>query len=205
MLDDLERDALTELVNIGVSRAAVTLRKMVGQKIILSVPAVEVLSIAHAADLIWQREGGSIVAVAQSLSGPFSGRALLIFPEDSGASLAALLLGGVVDGNARNDRDFEDEALAETGNIVLNACFGSMGNMLSSRIHLSTPSVLRGDGKNLFDHVVDPSAGIVLFLYINFSVDQKKVRGYIALLMDMPSIQALKTVIGRFVETAIQG
>ena len=49
LLDPIERDALTELVNIGVSRAALSLRQMVGRQVLLSAPAVEVVSRASAA------------------------------------------------------------------------------------------------------------------------------------------------------------
>ena len=38
ILDELELDALTELVNIGVNRAAASLRDMVGEQVVLSVP-----------------------------------------------------------------------------------------------------------------------------------------------------------------------
>ena len=41
-LSELERDALTELVNIGVSRAAASLRSMVGRQVLLSVPSIEI-------------------------------------------------------------------------------------------------------------------------------------------------------------------
>jgi len=54
-LDELERDALTELVNIGVSRAAASLRKMVHKEVILSVPSVEIVTRKSAASLIGQR------------------------------------------------------------------------------------------------------------------------------------------------------
>ena len=37
-LTDLELDALTELVNLGVSKAAVSLREMIGRQVLLSVP-----------------------------------------------------------------------------------------------------------------------------------------------------------------------
>jgi chemotaxis protein CheC len=42
LLDELERDALTEIVNIGVRRAAANLRKMVEQQVLLSVPPIDV-------------------------------------------------------------------------------------------------------------------------------------------------------------------
>src|SRR6185503_8976236 len=77
----LERDALTEIMNIGVSRAASSLRKMVGDQVHLSVPSIEVVSQRRAARLISEREVSELIAVRQDFKGPFSGRALLIFPE----------------------------------------------------------------------------------------------------------------------------
>src|SRR5690606_21364920 len=92
-LDELERDALTELVNIGVSRAAASLRKMVHKQVILSVPSVEIVTRQSAASLIGQRESERLVAVQQQFEGPFSGRALLIFPESNGLSLVRAIVG----------------------------------------------------------------------------------------------------------------
>lgn len=80
-LAELERDALTEIVNIGVSRAASSLRKMIGDQVLLSVPSIEVVSQKRAARLISEREVSDLVAVRQDFAGPFSGRALLIFPK----------------------------------------------------------------------------------------------------------------------------
>jgi hypothetical protein len=87
LLDELERDALTELVNIGVSRAAGNLRKMVGEQVLLSVPSVEVVTREGATILIRERESGELVAVRQDFEGVFSGRALLIFPKSNSMAL----------------------------------------------------------------------------------------------------------------------
>ena len=38
-LNELELDALTELVNLGVSKAALNLREMIGAQVLLSVPS----------------------------------------------------------------------------------------------------------------------------------------------------------------------
>ena len=43
-LSDLERDALAELSNIAMARAANSLRQMVEHEVKLSVPSVEILS-----------------------------------------------------------------------------------------------------------------------------------------------------------------
>ena len=42
-LTDLESDALTELANVAMARAAVSLRTMIQHEVLLSVPNVEIL------------------------------------------------------------------------------------------------------------------------------------------------------------------
>jgi chemotaxis protein CheC len=198
-LEELEQDALTELVNIGVSRAASNLRKMVGEQVLLSVPAVEVVTRAGAAVLIRERESGELVAVRQDFEGVFSGRALLIFPEANSMALVHAVTGGAL--SSAEAADMENEALAETGNVVLNSCLATMANMLQRPLTMSLPQVLRGNGSALFD-LSDKNAasGVVLFLYINFAINDRDIRGYIAMLMDLPSLQALKTLINDFIE-----
>jgi chemotaxis protein CheC len=206
LLDELERDALTELVNIGVSRAAANLRKMVGAQVLLSVPAVEVVTRNHATSLIRERESGELVAVRQDFSGAFSGRALLIFPQANSMALVHAVTGGLL--SAQDATDMEGEALAETGNVVLNSCLATMANMLNRPLSMSLPEVIRGDGLQLFtlapEAPAEPAPGaVVLFLYINFAINDRDIRGYIAMLMDLPSLHALKLLIGDFIERVV--
>lgn len=204
LLDDLERDALTELVNIGVSRAAANLRKMVGEQVLLSVPSVEVVTREGATTLIRERESGELVAVRQDFSGVFSGRALLIFPQSNSMALVHAVTGGAL--SAGDAADMEDEALAETGNVVLNSCLATMANMLQRPLVMSLPEVIRGDGSTLFNLAPEASdGGVVLFLYINFAINDRDIRGYIAMLMDLPSLQALKGLIADFIERVVGG
>jgi len=201
-LTTLERDALTELVNIGVSRAAVALRKMVGEYVLLSVPAVEIIDHTQAASLIGVRESAELVAVRQDFSGAFAGRALLIFPQSNSLELIRAVVGEEL--TPTEAADMENEALAETGNIILNGCLGTMANMLRRSLTLSLPEVLRGDGSTLFRET-DPALaeGQVLFLYINFFVRRRNLRGYIAMLMDIPSLDALKRLIQEFIDSVM--
>lgn len=197
-LEDMERDALTELVNIGVSRAAVSLRKMVGQQVLLSVPSLEVITRSGAITLIREREYGQMVAVRQDFDGAFSGRALLIFPESNSLALVRAVAGESL--TLEEAAAIEDEALAETGNIVLNSCLATMANMLKQPLTMSLPEVIRSNGSLLFaPRSQDTEGGIVLFLYINFAINDHDIRGYISMLMDLPSIQALRLLIAEFI------
>jgi chemotaxis protein CheC len=201
-LTELERDALTEIVNIGVSRAASSLRKMIGDQVLLSVPSVEVVSQRRAARLISEREIAALVAVRQDFSGPFSGRALLIFPEANSLELVRAVTGGEL--SIEEVLELEHEALAETGNIILNSCLATMANMLKRSLTMTIPEVLRGSGADLFEIDDSTSAqGLVLFLYIDFAVRTRDIRGYIAMLMDIPSLATLKELLDEFITRVI--
>jgi chemotaxis protein CheC len=201
-LTDLEHDALTELVNIGVSRAASSLRKMIGEEVLLSVPSIEIMAPQNATRLIKERETDELVAIQQQFEGAFSGRALLIFPEATSLDLVRAIIGSDVP--LDQVADMEHEALAETGNIILNGCLATMANMLKRSLNISLPEVIRGDGATLFSLPHErPDEGLVLFLYINFSIRNRNIRGYIAMLMDLPSLAALKELIAGFIERVI--
>ena len=46
-----------------------------------------------------------------------------------------------------------------------------------------------------------PDADLVLFLYIDFTIKKRDIRGFIALLMDLPSITALKGIVRDFINS----
>lgn len=199
-LSDTERDALAELANIGVSRAANSLRQMVGEQVFLSVPAVNIVTRLAASRLVERGNTPRLVAVQQSFEGPFSGRALLIFPEAQSLELVRSIVG---DEHSLEDViDLEQEALAETGNIILNACLATISNVLRRTMRMSLPSVVRGNGAKLFDTATsDPNTDLVLFLYIDFTIKKRDIRGFVALLMDLSSITALKGIVREFVSS----
>lgn len=201
-LTELETDALTEIVNIGVSRAASNLRKMVGDQVFLSVPSIEVVNQRRAARLISERETDELIAVRQDFDGPFSGRALLIFPETNSLELVRAVTGGEL--SAQEVLELEHEALAETGNIILNSCLATMANMLKRSLTMTIPEVIRGSGATLFEISDDAVAeGLVLFLFIDFAVRKHDIRGYIAMIMDLPSMAVLKELLGEFIERVV--
>jgi len=197
-LSEIEKDAISEIANLGVSRAAASLRQMVGEQVLLSVPAVNIVSRSEAAALVERGSSPRLVAVRQSFEGPFSGRALLIFPEGQSLELVRSIVGE--EHPLEDIIDLEQEALAETGNIILNACLATIANVLHKPMRMSLPSVVRGDGATMFG-VGDTSEGdLVLFLYIDFTIKSRNIRGFIALMMDLPSIVALKEIVREFIE-----
>jgi chemotaxis protein CheC len=198
ILNDIERDALSELVNLGVSKAAANLRYMVADEVLLSVPSVTVVSRAEASRLINEHETGRLVAIHQRFSGDLQGRALLIFPETNSLELVKAVTGGHT--SLDDIVDLEQEALSETGNIILNGCLGTIGNMLRRTMQVSLPEIVRGDSSELLSIGGDQGYGeVVLFLFINFSLRERAVRGYIAMLMDLPALTSLRDLLRQYI------
>jgi chemotaxis protein CheC len=193
-LGEMEQDALSELVNLGVSRAASSLRVMVGQEVLLSVPGVAIVPRSRAAQMIGGHPTTKLVAVCQDFEGDFSGRALLIFPETKSLDLVRAITGGELP--LEDIVALEHEALAETGNIILNNCLATIANMLRRTLRMSLPDIFRGDGTELFGLSPAPETNdVVLVLYINFTISHRDITGYIAMLMDLPALQGLQDLL----------
>jgi chemotaxis protein CheC len=85
--------------------------------------------------------------------------------------------------------------------VILNGCLATIANMLQRSLKMSLPEILRGEGPEFFNLAPPPHAGdVVLFLYINFAVHERDIRGYIAMLMDMPSLAALQVLLREYIE-----
>jgi chemotaxis protein CheC len=201
-LSEHERDALTELANLGVGRAAASLSRMVNEPIHLSVPAVDLLSREEAAAAMEARDPARLIAVRQDFSGSFSGHALLLFPESNSLELVRAVVGPHP--SLDEIADLEEEAMAEVGNVILNGYLATIANLLHQQLNISLPDVIRGSGRSLLDtanaSVASGDEAPVLFLYIDFVVGARGIRGYIAVLMNFPSLEALRGLTQQFVE-----
>ena len=200
-LTELELDALTELVNLGVSSAAMGLREMVQEEVLLSVPSVSVVSRQQAIHNLEQRSVSRLVGVHQTFEGDIRGRALLIFPEAQSLELVRAVVGG--DLSLEDLMELEQEALAETGNVLLNGCLGTIANNLGRSLRISLPEVIHGSGSEFINLTPPPRTdNCVLFIYINFAVRRRDIQGYLAMLLDLPSLVALKDLLAEFIAHA---
>ena len=197
-LDELELDALTELVNLGISEAAHNLAEMVREEVTLSVPKVGIVSREEAIRTIGERESKKLVAVHQVFEGDITGRALLIFPEARSLELVRAVVGGELP--IEEIVELEQEALAETGNVILNGCLATIANQLQRSLKISLPEILHGEGEDFFNLAPPPPPGdLVMFIYINFALRHSNIDGYIAMLLDMPSMTVLKDLLKEYI------
>jgi chemotaxis protein CheC len=179
-----------------MARAATSLRQMVSDQVLLSVPSVEIMTRQEAITLVSKAENPRLVAIRQDFSGPLSGRALLIFPEAGSLELVRLVVGKQL--AIEDIIDLEDEALAETGNIILNSWVATIANLLKHGLKMSLPVVMRGPNVDIFNITLSTES-LVLFLHIRFEVSNHQINGYVALLMDIPTLDDFRRLIADYI------
>ena len=184
-----QTDALTELINIGVGRAANALNELTESHIILKVPHIEVYK-HHEVDKISNRVGsGEVAAVLQGFHGKYQGRAALIFPPESALSL---VLGVTGEEPVASDLDaIQAGTLEEIGNIVINALIGTLGNLLENALHFQLSEYKKDTLRNLFGSAADNDRSFMLMSEVHFIIKKMNISGHIILTFDIDSIETL--------------
>ena len=198
LLNDLQLDALTETINLGIGNAASALSQMVNEEIILSVPQISFVSKNDAISLLNKNENLSVSAVSQDFDGPFNGKALLLFPVSKSLELVRLMLQDTVPMDELTE--FEEEALNEIGNIILNSGLSSISDIFGEEITSGLPIFSQGHCETVINDKQSDNADVVLFLHVAFNIESKNIDGYVVYLLDLDSIDNLAAKIDRYLE-----
>lgn len=198
-LTELQRDAMMELLNIGMGRAASALSEMVGAEIYLCIPFVDLLSRQEAIKLLAGKRSERMIAVQQQFSGLLGGDIMLVFPEEKSLELVHVLVKDSVPLEVMTE--MEQEVFMEIGNMILNSCIGSISTILKSEMSSSLPILLNGTDKDIFGENFDShdGSGIVLFLSMGFSLQERSIDGNVAFIIDGDATYALQKSIDRFI------
>ena len=164
--DPAQRDALGELVNIGMGRAGDSLARLFDRFIHLSIPRLELIEPAQVSEAIAAMVGtdGPVIAVRQAFSSRIRGEALAIYPAAGCDALADMV--GYPDVSS-------DELLLEISNILIGACVGAVASQFSLDLCFSPPSIL---GRSSIDELFD-TRGLpwsrALIAEVNFRVTDR--------------------------------
>jgi chemotaxis protein CheC len=190
-LGPIELDALSELINIGFGRAAGSLSTLVGQRVLLEAPNVNLYPLEELGKTLAALGDEDVTNVHQVFRGKLSGDAMLLMDPHSASILVDLLSGGSGKPHALTAAD--REALVETGNILLNAFIGSFGNLLSVHITFTVPKLKIESIGQLLTTLSTESNDVeyALVVQIRFRLTQGDVTGYMVIVMGIHSITSL--------------
>jgi chemotaxis protein CheC len=191
-LTEVQRDALVELLNIGFGRAGASLSKLTNQRVLLEVPLVAVHPIAdlerHLATVIKDE----VASVHQAFYGDVGGDALLILDPVAASALKELLtnepaLPLSLDASSR-------EVLTEVGNILLNACLGTFGNLLHIPVTFAVPDIDITTLQSVVHRLIGDADGVLRYALVvtaGFQLRDAEVTGYVVMVLTVQSLTRL--------------
>jgi chemotaxis protein CheC len=188
---DTQKDALIELLNIGFGRAAASLSQLTNQRVLLEVPQVSVHPIAELQAVLWPLIRDEVASVHQIFSGPVAGDALLVLDYAAAGVLKELLTDEAplplpMDASAR-------EVLTEVGNILLNACLGTFGNILDVQVSFSVPRLNLDTLQEVLRSLMVKQEGLryALIVHAGFRLRDNEVTGYLVIVLSVSSLDRL--------------
>jgi chemotaxis protein CheC len=190
-LNVVHHDALADLINIGFGRAGASLSRLTGQRLLLDASGLAVHSVDRLAHVLRDLVSGDVASIHQSVSGPVAGDARLLFDARAASTLKELLTGEralplALDASA-------GEVLTEVGNIVINACVGTLGNLLRLNVGFSAPAFAVAPGKTLVDgwRSTPDQSRYAVVLTAGFRLRDAEVSGYLMIVLSVQSLDRL--------------
>jgi chemotaxis protein CheC len=190
-LTAVQEDALIELLNIGFGRAAASLSQLTGHRVLLEVPEVSIHPVTDVSTALERFVQTDVASVHQIFSGPVAGDALLILDYQGATMLKELLtnepaLPLSIDTSAR-------EVITEIGNILLNACLGTFGNLLQVQVSFSVPHLSLESISAILDSLRINRQGLeyALVVHAGFRLRDAQVKGYLVIVLSVASLDRL--------------
>jgi len=193
-LQQLQRDALREVANIGAGHAATALSTLTNRRIMITVPEVRVSRLEEVAEILGSPDD-VVAAVLMHMMGDLTGRTLVLFPEQNARQLCDILLRKPI-GTTKDYGEMEQSGLKEVGNILSSAYLNALSDFMGMMLVPSVPSL-----------AIDLAGAVLTSAYMNFGYDRDYVfcvetefvleepgtnlSGHYLLLPDLASLRAI--------------
>ncbi len=188
-----ETGFLKEMFDRGARRAAGALSELTHQRVELSVPEVRLVS---AAGFAGRLSGlNSICGVTQRLRGALETSAMLLFAEEKSLEIVRCMLERLVPYEVLSE--LHRDAITEVGNIMLNACVGSIAKSLEVVIRVDPPEFCLGPKESFFDFADGGGTTTYLDVRIELRMVEAALETFWIFALHEESFQVLKTLMVR--------
>lgn len=183
-----EKDALKELCNIGIGKAASSMSELAGKKVIITVPNLEFYKVGSENPLKHLDEIVTI-QMKQLFYGELSGQALVVLSRDGAIRLSQLLL-DEEDSEPVFDEN-EQASILELGNIMIGGIMGSLANALGTAIRYDLPELQLKGFAGLFN-LLDSDQPVILIVSATLTIGPEDISSYLILLFGKDDLITLE-------------
>ncbi len=198
-LSEDQRDALAEIVNIGMGRAGASLAEILDEFVILSVPQIRLVSSQDIGEALEELIGAEslVSAIRQPFYNHLHGEALVVYDEHGCRDLA-----DIMGHEGTLDEKVEEELLLDIGNILAGASLQGVAEQLQAEITFSPPSILANHVP--VSELLDPDElewSYSLLIEVNFTLEQRQFKSHLLIMLSEDSIDTLIQDIEAFMES----
>ena len=196
-LSEFQLDAMRELSNMAINRAAGQLSELTGQPVQLRVPQIQFMTLLELERFLAEEYQATAPCINQNFYGSFAGRSLLLYPHSSANDLVSLLLNTEKDIEALSA--LESSALIEIGNILINSFMGFVCEILELTIDFTVPQmhILSQESVRSIIHETDDTGkkeekdSVALMIDNEMSIEGTQITGHIIVFIDDQTAQRL--------------
>jgi chemotaxis protein CheC len=196
-MSDDKRDALQEIVNIGMGVAGSALAQVLNAFVELTVPSVDLVERRRVAGLLntgaWA--DSELVAVRQSFFGRVTGESLMLF-DGREASRLADLVGHVQPPSVEQ----QHELLLDLANIVIGACVNGIAEPLREIVSFAAPAMLMGSPKVCEFALQDSGSRRGLLINLDFKLEARSFHSRVLVFLAEQSLELIDRAISRFLD-----
>ncbi len=138
---DIEKDALGEIANISMGTAATTLSQLLGKKVEITTPKVDVTT----SEQIRKDYPIPSVVVDVKYKAGIEGSNLLILSQRDGAVIVDLMMGGDGTNPSAELSELQISGISEAMNQMMGSAATSMSTMFNSMVDITPPQLVLND------------------------------------------------------------
>lgn len=169
-------DIITELVHIGIGRAAHVLSQMTSHRVHIFSNHVKSIE-CSSEENDFQVNATNCSGIMMTFKGAIEGTSCTIFSESSAAKLVGILL---AEDQSNEEMDaLRSSTLTEVGSIVLNCVLGTIVNLLKTRLEYTLPTYIEGEINTIKNVMLGESTLNALIANTNFSIKENSITGQI--------------------------
>lgn len=194
-LNDLQKDALKEVGNIGAGHAATALSQLLNTKINLSEPRIDVIKFRDLASRVGH-ENRMVAALHMYIRGEAPGQIVVLFDREQAVDFVATFLKRVI-GDIQVFDSISDSTLKEIGNIIAGSYLSAINNLTGQNVLPSVPTLSYGTIQAAFRTLMSILPDQDVFLIESAFLDkEKEVSGQFILIPETGSLGPLLAVFG---------
>lgn len=191
-ISDMELDALREVGNIGASHAANALSEMIGRKVEISVPELDIIPLEKIPEIIDAHEE-IVVGVYLILKEDIDGSMLLLFKKPYGLELADILT-GQEPGTTKEFGEMEVSVIEEVGNIMASAFSSAIADFGGLKVIPSPPAFAMDLAESILNFLIvelGQKADTAIFFNTQLKIEPSDLVGHLFVSPDPESLRKI--------------